>query len=332
MSASSSSPSRAALIAGFATIYLVWGSTYLGIRIAVETLPPFLMAGARFLVAGAILGGFIAFTRGFKATARQWRDNALIGGFLCLGGNGLVSWAEQTVPSGIATLMVSVGPLFIVLLDWLAHAFFRDGQRGSRPNTLTFTGLAVGFAGLVLLVGPSVLSEGAGHLEGSRVLGLLGACLFWSTGMIYTKYAREPAETFTGSAIQMLCGGIWLFVVSLLTGELSHFNPAGMSVRSVGAWAYLVAVGSLVGFTTFVWLMKHSTPTRVSTYAYVNPIVAVFLGWLVLHEPVSPRIFLAAAVIITGVVIITVAKGCKPATKAPPVSAPVESAPAKQAG
>lgn len=313
---SAASPSRLALVAGFATIYLVWGSTYLGIRIAVETLPPFLMAGARFVLAGSLLAAWIAATRGFKVQRHQLRDNALVGGLLLLGGNGLVSWAEQRVPSGIATLIVSVSPLFFVLIDWAAYAFYRDGQRGTRPNIAVFAGLALGFAGLVLLVGPSVLAEGAGHLEGGRLLALLGACFFWSAGSIYTRYARDPAEPFTGSAVQMLCGGGWLLLTGLLCGEAGHFHWADVSARSVLAWGYLVVAGSLVAFTTYVWLMKHSSPAKVSTYAYVNPIVAVFLGWLVLREPVSPRIFVAAAVIVAGVAIITVAKNRKPAAKA----------------
>ena len=321
-------PSRTALLLGFATIYLVLGSTYLGIRIAVETLPPFLMAGVRFVVAGALIAGFIAVTRGFKAKPHQWRDNALIGAFLLLGGNGLVSWAEQKIPSGIATLMVSVGPLFIVLLDWLVHAVFQDGRRGTRPTLLTFVGLALGFFGLVLLVGPNVWEAGAGHLDGRRVLALIGACLFWGIGSLYTRYARDPAEPFTGAAMQMLCGGGWLLLVSLLAGEPFHFDLTAVSARSVGAWVYLVVFGSLIAFTTFVWLMKHSTPTRVSTYAYVNPVVAVFLGWLVLHEPVNPRIFLAAAVIIAGVAIITTAKNKKPAV-VPPAVLPLASEPTR---
>ncbi len=313
-------PSRTALLLGFATIYLVWGSTYLGIRIAVETLPPFLMAGARFLIAGSLIAGFIAVTRGFKAKPHQWRDNILIGAFLLLGGNGLVSWAEQEIPSGIATLMVSIGPVFIVLLDWLTLAVFKDGRRGTRPTILTFVGMALGFFGLVLLVGPSVLEAGTGHLDGYRVLALIGASLFWGIGSLYTRYARDPAEPFTGSAIQMLGGGGWLLLVSLLAGEPFHFDVAAVSARSLGAWVYLIVFGSLIGFTTFVWLMKHCTPSKVSTFAYVNPIVAVFLGWWMLHEPVNPRIFVAAAVIITGVALITLAKNKKPLATTPVVS------------
>lgn len=304
----SRAPSRTALILAFAAIYLIWGSTYLGIRIAVETLPPFLMAGVRFLVAGGIMAGVLALTRGFKATPQQWRDNAIIGGFLLLGGNGLVSWAEQKIPSGIATLMVSVGPVFIVLLNWLVLVVAKDGQRGTRPTLLTFLGLGLGFVGLALLVGPNVVDGGVGHLDSMGLVALLAACLFWGIGSLFTRYARDPAEPFTGSAIQMICGGGWLLLVSVLAGEPFHFDPAAVSARSIIAWVYLAGVGSLIGFTTFVWLMKHSTPSKVSTYAYVNPIVAVFLGWLVLHEPVSPRIFVAAAVIVAGVAIITLAK------------------------
>lgn len=323
-------PSRTALLLGFATIYLVWGSTYLGIRIAVETLPPFLMAGLRFVLAGALIAAFIGVTRSFKAKPHQWRDNIVIGAFLLLGGNGLVSWAEQEIPSGIATLMVSIGPLFIVLLDWLVLAISRDGQRGTRPTVLTFVGLALGFLGLVLLVGPDVMEAGTSHLDGWRVLALIGACLFWGIGSLCTRYARDPAEPFTGSAIQMLGGGAALLFVSLLRGEPFQFELAQASARSLMAWAYLVVFGSLIAFTTFVWLMKHSTPSKVSTFAYVNPIVAVFLGWLVLHEPVNPRIFIAAAIIIAGVALITIAKTIKPApaVTAPPTSpdgAPVVS-------
>jgi drug/metabolite transporter (DMT)-like permease len=319
MSASSSSPSRTALIAAFAAIYLIWGSTYLGIRIVVETIPPFLMAGVRFLLAGLIMSGFIAVTRGFNATKKQWRDNAITGGFLCLGGNGLVCWSEQKVPSGIATLIISAGPVFIVLLDWAAHAFFKDGKRGTRPKPITFAGLALGFIGLAILVGPDVAKAGASGLDPWSVVGLLMATLLWGCGMIYMKYASDPAESFTASSIQMLTGGGWLLATALLTGEFARFDPAGLTTRSVGAWIYLVIFGSLIAFSTFTWLMKHSTPAKVSTYAYVNPIVAVFLGWLVLHEKVSPRIFLAAAIIIAGVVIITITKNAKPkAAPAPP--------------
>ncbi len=321
-----SAPSRTALVAAFAAIYIIWGSTYLGIRVAVESMPAFLMASARFLVAGALVAGFIASTRGFKATAKQWRDNAIVGGFLCLGGNGLVSWAEEKVPSGIATLMISAGPVFIVLMDWAIHAWSKDGSRGNRPNVLTFVGLGLGFVGLAILVGPDVMATGVNGLDPWRVLGLLGATFFWGVGMMIMRYVREPAEPFTASGIQMLCGSGWLFLVSLATGELGRFDPSLVTGRSLLAWGYLIIFGSLIGFSTFTWLMKHSTPAKVSTYAYVNPVVAVFLGWFVLHETVSPRIFVAAAIIIAGVALITIAKNKKPAAKSPTVPTPAPGA------
>ena len=310
MTASEKTPTKAALIAGFVTIYILWGSTYLGIRIAVETLPPFLMAAGRFLVAGGLITAWIALTRGFQATRRQWFDNSIIGALLLLGGNGMVSWSEQKVPSGIATLVVSLGPLFIVLLDWAVLSFGRDKTQGTQPTFATFLGVSLGIAGLLVLVGPQ-LGHGADHLDPWRVGGLVLACFSWSAGSIYTRYARSPAEPFTASAMQMLTGSVWLFLVSLGMGEPFHFHFADVSAHSFFAWCYLVVAGSLVGFTTFVWLMKHSTPARVSTYAYVNPIVAVFLGWLVLREPVSPRIFAAAGIIVAGVAIITATKNQK---------------------
>lgn len=303
-------PTRSSLIAAFTAIYLIWGSTYLAMRFAVETIPPFLMASARFLVAGSILSAFIAMTRGFRATPRQWFDNAITGGLLLLGGNGLVSWAEQKIPSGITTLVISIGPLFIVLLDWLVLVVGRDPERGTRPNAPTFLGLTMGFAGLGLLVGPD-LASGNAKLDPWRLGGLIVACFSWGVGSLHTRYVRKPAEPFTAAAIQQLTGCVWLLLVSLLLREPWHFHPSAVSAKSLLAWGYLIMAGSLVGFTTFIWLMKNTTPARAATYAYVNPVVAVFLGWLIADEPVSGRTFGAAAIIIAGVAIITTSKNKK---------------------
>jgi len=305
---SSSSPApRGQLLAAFAAVYLVWGSTYLAIRVAVETIPPFFMAATRFAVSGALLYGFLWFTKRIRPTARQWRDNAIVGLFLMLGGNGLVCWAEQTVPSGLATLLVSAGPFAVVLLDWAIHAADPQKKRGARPTLPIWGGLALGFTGLVLLVGPDV-AHGTGGLNFLNVGALLAATWLWSAGSLYGRYASEPAEPFTASAIQMVTGSGWLFLASLLAGEPFDLTAATFTPKAVAAWTYLTLVGSLVGFTAFVWLMKHSTPAKVYTYTYVNPIVAVFLGWLILHEPVTSRTFLAAAFIIAAVALITVAK------------------------
>ncbi|HUJ44620.1 MAG TPA: EamA family transporter [Opitutaceae bacterium] len=290
-------PSRTALITAFATIYLVWGSTYLGIRVAVETLPPFLMAGARFLAAGAVLAGWLAATRGFHATARQWRDNAVIGSFLLLGGNGLVAWAEQFIPSGLTALMIGATPLMMVLTEWAWPG-------GHRPTAITGIGLLLGIAGVAWLAAPWESPAGGGQNLGG-VAAILAACVFWALGSIYGRRIRQPAEPLTASALQMLGGGAALMLAASAHGDLAGFSLAAVSARSWRAFAYLILVGSLVGYSTFVWLMKHSTPARVSTYAYVNPVVAVFLGWLILGEPVSARTLAAAAVIVISVAIIT---------------------------
>lgn len=300
-------PSRFAFVAAFAAVYLVWGSTYLAIRVAVHSIPPFLMAASRFAVAGALLYGFLWATRRIQPTARQWRDNAIVGAFLMLGGNGLVCWAEQTVPSGIATLIISAGPFAVVLLEWGIRAADPTGQRGARPTLPIWCGLAAGFAGLGLLVGPD-LARGTGALNALNVGALLAATWLWSVGSLYGRYAAEPAEPFTASAIQMVTGSGWLLLGSLAMGEPARLDLAAITPASAWAWLYLTLVGSLVGFTAFAWLMRHSTPAKVYTYTYVNPIVAVFLGWLLLDEHVDARIFVAAAIVIAGVATITVAK------------------------
>jgi drug/metabolite transporter (DMT)-like permease len=306
-------PSRTALLTAFATIYLVWGSTYLAIRVAVETLPPFLMAGARFLLAGAVLAGWLIATGGFRATARQWRDNAIIGTFLLLGGNGLVVWAEQSVPSGLTALIIGVTPLAMVLTEWAWPG-------GHRPPPLTGGGLVLGFAGVAWLAAPA---DNAAHggLNPGGVAAILAACAFWAFGSIYGRRRRQPAEPLTASALQMLGGGVALMLAAAAHGDLTGFSLAAVAARSWLAFAYLILVGSLVGYSTFVWLMKHSTPARVSTYAYVNPVVAVFLGWLILGEPVSGRTLAAAAVIVLSVAIITTQRG-RGAASPRPAAAP----------
>jgi drug/metabolite transporter (DMT)-like permease len=302
------SPSALPFVLAFAAIYLIWGSTYLAIRVAVATMPPFLAAGARFLVAGAILAVWIAATRGLRPTARQWRDNTVVGLLLLVGGNGIVMWAEQRIPSGITTLIISCSPLFMVMTDWATLKLSPPGaKRGSKPSVATLLGLALGFAGLILLISGASATDAPVDLW--RAGGLLFGCLSWSLGSLYSRYTREPAEPLTAATLQMLCGGALMFLTGLLLGELRGFDTAAISLNSWLAWGYLVAAGSLVAFPAYVWLLKHSTPARVSTYAYVNPIVAVFLGWLLLREPVSQRTFLAAAVIVAAVAIITTQRG-----------------------
>jgi len=292
--------SRTALLFAFAAIYLIWGSTYLAIRVAVETLPPFLMAGVRFMLAGVILYGWLAFKGRARATPHQWRDNTVIGALLLVGGNGLVVWAEQKIPSGLTTLIISISPLFMVLLDWML-------PRGTRPTWATFLGLALGFGGLVLLIGGGV--PGGTSLDLWRCAGLMFACLSWSAGSLYSRYARDPADPMAAATLQMLLGGTLMFLVGLARGEAGDFHLAALTMRSVLAWVYLVAAGSLVAFPCYVYLLKHSTPARASTYAYVNPVVAVFLGWLILGEPVASRTLVASVIIVVAVAIITTQRG-----------------------
>ena len=308
-------PSTFALVAGLMTLYLVWGSTYLAIRVAVETLPPFLMSGCRFLVAAAIMFGWIAVARGVRFTWRQLRYNALVGACMLLGGNGLVAWAEQEISSGVATLVVSLSPLFIVLLDW-AVLGLSGGKLGDRPALLTFIGIAVGCAGLVMLVGPELLpvvdsdsaAVSAAKNNLGRMLALVAACFFWAAGSLMTRYAPEPVEPFTGAALQMFWGGLWLVAAGWLMGEGVGLDVGKFTVNSLLAWGYLVIAGSLIAFTTYVWLMKHYAPAVISTYSYINPIVAVFLGWLILNETINSRIFTASAVIVLGVALITISR------------------------
>jgi drug/metabolite transporter (DMT)-like permease len=294
-------PSLTALVGAFATIYLVWGSTYLAMHVAVETMPPFLMAAGRFVLAGSILYAFVRARGTPPPTRRQWRDNALIGTLLLVGGNGLVAWALHYVPSGVAALIIGISPVFFVLIEWAWPG-------GQRPTALIFIGLALGFSGAAWLAAPWEHAT-AQSLHTGGLVALVAACFLWPLGSIYSRHAKSPPPPFLGSAVQMLLGGLSLGVVSVLRGELTAFSVSAVSARSWWAFIYLVLVGSLVGFSTFVWLMKHSTPTRVSTYAYVNPVVAVFLGWWLLDEDVNRRTILSAAVIIAGVVLITWQKG-----------------------
>lgn len=292
---------RARLIAAFAAVYLVWGSTYLAIRFAVETLPPLLMAGARFVLAGALVLAWTRWRERSPAPSRRdWRTGVISGALLLLGGNGAVAWAEQRVPSGIAALLVAIVPLWMVLIDWL-----RPG--GRRPATAVFVGVALGLAGLVLLVGPDSLRGGAGS-DSFGALVLVLASLSWAAGSLFTKWAPRATTGTIGAGTQMLAGGALLLVAGVAAGEVGRLDLAHASSRSLLGFAYLVTFGSLIGFTAYVYLLAHTTAAKAATYAYVNPVVAVLLGWAIGHEQVTTRTLLAAGVILAGVAIITVTR------------------------
>lgn len=299
-------PSSARLLLGFATVYVIWGSTYLAIRIAIESIPPFVMAGFRFLIAGAALYAWVGF-RGrhlVAPTAAHWRNTAWLGALLLFAGNGAVVWAEQTVPSGTVALLVGVLPLSMVMVDWLWGS-------GRRPGPTLIAGLLWGLAGVALLAS-------SGGLGPSRWSGLLpavvvlGGGVTWSFGSIRMKTMALPPEPGLATAMEMLWGGALLLALGGATGELARFDPGAVSLRSVLALLYLVVFGSLIAFSAFLWLMSVAPPARVATYAYVNPVVALFLGWALAGEPITPRTLVAAAVILSAVVLITKRAGPEP--------------------
>lgn len=289
-----STGSTAGIVAAFLAIYLIWGSTYLGIRIAIETLPPLLMAGLRFLIAGALLYGWARLRGAPRPAAAHWRSAFVVGALLFLFGNGGVVWAEQWVDSGLAALMIATEPLCIVLLAWLAPG-------GTRPGARVIAGLFIGFAGVALLVGGGT-GPGGLDLAGAAILVLAALC--WAAGSIYSPRAPFPSSQILSTAMTMLGGGALLTLAGLLHGEAARVTEAALSLRSVLAFGYLVVFGSIVGFSAYRWLLEVTTPTRVSTYAYVNPAVAVLLGWALAGEKVGAQTLLAGGIIVLAVVLI----------------------------
>lgn len=286
------------VLAAFATVYVVWGSTYLAIRYAVETLPPFLMAGVRFLLAGAILALWAYWRDGARATATNWRAAWIAGAFLLLGGNGMVVWAEQKVPSGLAALLVATMPLWLVMVAW--------AKPGGRAPTLgVAAGVLLGITGMLLLVGPGAISGQAVDRTGAIVLTM--ASLSWAIGSLYSRTAPLPTNAILATGLEMITGGVLLILLGTATGEWSRLDMSHASSASIVGFLYLVVFGSLLAFTAFAWLIRVSTPARVSTYAFVNPVVAVFLGWAIAHEPVTKMTVIATMVIVAAVACITLA-------------------------
>jgi len=291
---------RSRLVAAFGAVYILWGSTYLAIRFAVETLPPMLMIGARYVIAGGLLFAWARWRDGDRATREDWRTSALSGTLMLAGGNGAVVWAAQRVPSGIVALLVAVVPIWMVLLDWMLPA-------GRRPRASVFAGLAMGLAGLLLLIGPSSM-RGKMGIDPASVVVLLAGSLAWAVGSLLTQRAPRPTSGTVGSSIQMLAGGSVATLVAVFRGEPAQLDLANASALSLGALAYLIVFGSLIGFTAYIYMLAHTTAAKAATYAYVNPVVAVFLGWAFASEPVTPRTLIAAAIILGGVAIITLGR------------------------
>jgi drug/metabolite transporter (DMT)-like permease len=285
------------IAAALLAVYIVWGSTYLAIRFAVETIPPFMMAGTRFLIPGVLLVVWRRLAGDPAPTPRQWRAAAITGLLLLLGGNGLVSWAEQRVVSGITSLLVGTAPIWMVMLD----AIFVSKIR---PPWQALVGLVTGFVGIALLVDPLKLLEGQGSYDPVGIAALLAAAFIWGVGSVYSRGADLPKSSLLGTGMEMLAGAGGLYAVSLLRGEWSAFDPAAAAPQSVLAMLYLAFFGSLLGFGAYAWLLRNAPVALASTYAYVNPLIAVLLGAWLGREPLDGRIALAAAVIIGSIVLI----------------------------
>lgn len=292
------------------SVYVVWGSTYLAIRYAVESIPPFLMSGVRFVIAGAMLYAWSR-RRGSRAPSRsEWKAAAVTGVLMLFAGNGAVVWAEQLVPSGLVALIVAIVPLWMVLLDWLLPG-------GKRPSLAVWCGLILGLVGLTLLIGPDAL-RGAGSAPTPKLIATfvpVAGSLFWAIGSIYSGRAARPPSASLATGIQMLAGGAAFLLIALLTGEPARFHPSQVSTGAVLGFLYLLTFGSLIGFTAYIYLLGATTPAIAATYAYVNPVVAVLLGWAVAGETLTARTLIAAAVILGGVAMITLARSSSSARR-----------------
>ena len=282
-------------------VYIVWGSTYLAIRFTIETIPPFLSAGTRFLVSGAILYLWRRLSGDPAPKKVEWRSASIIGLLLLLGGNGALVWAEQRIPSGIASLFIATTPLWMVLIDAL-----RPG--GTRANWLTWMGVLVGLIGTALLANPWQSHTTNPALDPVGVIVLLIAALSWSVGSLYSRKAPLPTSPLLGTGMEMLVGSLGLFAFSTLLGEWNHFDPDTVSLRSLGGLAYLIIFGSGIGFVAYTWLLRNAPTPLVSTYAYVNPVVAILLGSVIVNESLETIELISALIIIGGVILITSAK------------------------
>jgi drug/metabolite transporter (DMT)-like permease len=298
---------RWAIWAALGSVYLAWGSTYLAIRFVVLGLPPFLSAGLRFLIAGGLLYAFRRLRGDGRPTRQHWRAATFVGLLMLLGGNGCVVWAEQHVPSGVAALLVATSPVWMVLMDPL----FRGSRR---PHPLILVGVLLGFAGTVVLVGPGQLLGLQGRVDPWGALLLTLAAIFWSVGSLYSRKAALPDSPLLGTSMEMLVGGLALFLLGTCTGEWNRLAWGPEVPRALGGMAYLIVFGSWIGFSAYTWLLRVAPTPFVSTYAYVNPLVAIVVGHFVGGEALSGRVLLAAAMVLGAVALITALQGRGQAT------------------
>jgi drug/metabolite transporter (DMT)-like permease len=312
-------PTKTLIITAFAALYLIWGSTYLGIRFAIESIPPFLMAGMRFLLAGVIMYG-IAWSQGAgKSNWANWRTSLIIGACLLLAGNGGVTISEQYIDTGLAALIVAIVPIYIVILGWATGM-------APKPAPIVWLGLVGGFAGVGVLVGPALrFASNGGRHPAIGMSILLVSSFIWSAGSLYSRSAKHAPSPFLTAAQQMLCGGLLLLLAGIVSGELRSFHPRSISMLSFASFIYLIIIGAVVGYTAYIWLLRHCEPAKVATYAYVNPIVAVLLGAGFAGEKLTMRVLTAAALIIGSVAIVITTQQLK-ARAEPPISAAMEPA------
>ena len=288
-------------VAAFAAVYIFWGSTYLAIKYAMETLPPFLMAGSRFAFAGSILFLWARLSKDYETPKLEhWRTSFIVGTLLLLGGNGGVVLAQHYIPSSLAALLVATEPLWIVILSWL-------WLNGGRPNWRVVLGLLLGFAGVWMLISGRASNgvDAGGYGQWIGIGAVIVGALSWATGSIYGLRGATPKSSLLAAGMQMMSGSISLLLVGLVRGEWSTFDPSAVSSASLFGLAYLVVFGSLVGFTAYSWLLKNARPSMVATYAYVNPVIAVLLGWLIAGESMTGQMLFGAGVVVGSVVLIT---------------------------
>ncbi len=298
------------------SVYVVWGSTYLAIRFAVESMPPFLMAATRFLVAGGILYTWRRFSGDPRPTRIEWRSAAIVGLLLLLGGNGNVVWAEQRVASGVAALIVGSAPLWMAVMDAI--------RPGGSPSSLqTWAGVVIGFLGILVLINPLDFINQTPYLDLAGILALLLGAFLWAAGSLYSRNARLPDSALMGTAMEMLAGGAGLLVFGSLAGEWGRLDLAGISPRSVGGVIYLIVFGSLVGYSAYTWLLRNAPTPLVSTYAYVNPLVAIFMGAIFAAEALTPRILLSALIVVSSVALINTAQPRLKKSKVHAMNAPI---------
>jgi drug/metabolite transporter (DMT)-like permease len=292
---------RSTVILAFAAVYVIWGSTFLAILFAIQSIPPFLMAGTRFFLAGTIMYAMARFQGAPRPQLFSWKSAAIIGACLLFFGNGGVTISEKWVPSSLAALLVATVPIYIALLGWLTGT-------APRPTPIVWLGLIGGFVGVGLLVGPAFSSPShSNHLALGMSILLIGSFL-WSAGSIYSRMIKHSPSLILAAGQQMICGGLLLLIAAFVMGEHRAFDLHRVTWLSIGAFAYLVLIGALIGYTAYFYLLRHCDPAKVATYAYVNPVVAMILGTLFAHETLSGRSILGAALIIGSVATVITAQ------------------------